>query len=65
MLRRVCSAGFGLAGHSCGMRAPDVPWCWGNNEVGQLGLGASVALMMLPALALLIVALTLYMRRTG
>src|ERR1700688_2797326 len=31
--------------------------------VGQLGLGASVALMMLPALALLIVALTLYMRR--
>jgi multiple sugar transport system permease protein len=32
---------------------------------GQLGLGASVALMMLPALALLIVALTLYMRRTG
>ena len=30
---------------------------------GQLGLGASVALMMLPALALLIVALTLYMRR--
>src|ERR1043166_9135846 len=32
---------------------------------GQLGLGASVALMMLPALALLIMALTLYMRRTG
>jgi len=32
---------------------------------GQLGLGASVALMMLPALALLIVALTLYMRRSG
>src|SRR5436305_4067631 len=30
---------------------------------GQLGLGASVALMMLPALALLILALTLYMRR--
>jgi multiple sugar transport system permease protein len=30
---------------------------------GQLGLGASVALSMLPALALLIVALTLYMRR--
>ena len=30
---------------------------------GQLGLGASIALMMLPALALLIVALTLYMRR--
>ncbi len=30
---------------------------------GQLGLGASVALMMLPALALLIVGLTLYMRR--
>jgi multiple sugar transport system permease protein len=30
---------------------------------GQLGLGASVALMMLPALALLIVALTLYLRR--
>jgi multiple sugar transport system permease protein len=30
---------------------------------GQLGLGASVALAMLPALALLIVALTLYMRR--
>jgi multiple sugar transport system permease protein len=30
---------------------------------GQLGLGASVALTMLPALALLIVALTLYMRR--
>jgi multiple sugar transport system permease protein len=30
---------------------------------GQLGLGASVALVMLPALALLIVALTLYMRR--
>ena len=32
---------------------------------GQLGLGASVALMMLPALALLIVALTLYMRRSA
>ena len=30
---------------------------------GQLGLGASVALTMLPALGLLIVALTLYMRR--
>jgi multiple sugar transport system permease protein len=30
---------------------------------GQLGLGASVALTMLPALALLIVALTIYMRR--
>ncbi|HVB17223.1 MAG TPA: sugar ABC transporter permease [Stellaceae bacterium] len=30
---------------------------------GQLGLGASIALMMLPALGLLIVALTLYMRR--
>ncbi|MGC2411712.1 MAG: sugar ABC transporter permease [Stellaceae bacterium] len=33
-------------------------------SAGQLGLGASIALMMLPALALLIVALTLYMRRT-
>ena len=30
---------------------------------GQLGLGASVALAMFPALALLIVALTIYMRR--
>jgi multiple sugar transport system permease protein len=30
---------------------------------GQLGLGASVALTMLPALALLIVAITLYLRR--
>jgi multiple sugar transport system permease protein len=30
---------------------------------GQLGMGASIALTMLPALALLIVALTLYMRR--
>ena len=30
---------------------------------GQLGLGASIALAMLPALALLIVALALYMRR--
>ena len=30
---------------------------------GQLGMGASVALTMLPALALLILALTLYMRR--
>jgi len=30
---------------------------------GQLGLGASVALAMLPALSLLIVALTIYMRR--
>jgi multiple sugar transport system permease protein len=30
---------------------------------GQLGLGASVALSMLPALALLIVALTRYMQR--
>jgi multiple sugar transport system permease protein len=30
---------------------------------GQLGLGASVALTMLPALALLIVALTFYLRR--
>jgi multiple sugar transport system permease protein len=33
-------------------------------SAGQLGLGASVALTMLPALALLIVALTLYMRRS-
>ena len=32
-------------------------------SAGQLGLGASVALTMLPALALLILALTLYMRR--
>jgi multiple sugar transport system permease protein len=32
-------------------------------SAGQLGMGASIALMMLPALALLIVALTLYMRR--
>jgi len=32
-------------------------------NAGQLGLGASVALTMLPALALLIVALTLYMRK--
>jgi multiple sugar transport system permease protein len=31
---------------------------------GQLGLGASIALAMLPALAVLIVALTLYMRRS-
>jgi len=31
---------------------------------GQLGLGASIALAMLPALALLIVALTIYLRRT-
>jgi multiple sugar transport system permease protein len=31
---------------------------------GQLGLGASVALAMLPALAVLIVALTIYMRRS-
>ncbi len=30
---------------------------------GQLGLGAAVALSMLPALALLIVVLTLYLRR--
>ena len=30
---------------------------------GQLGLGASVALTMLPALALLIIALTIYLRR--
>jgi multiple sugar transport system permease protein len=33
-------------------------------SAGQLGLGASVALAMLPALGLLIVGLTLYMRRT-
>ncbi len=32
-------------------------------SAGQLGLGASVALTMLPALGLLIIALTLYMRR--
>ena len=32
-------------------------------NAGQLGLGASIALTMLPALALLIVALTLYMRK--
>jgi len=31
---------------------------------GQLGLGASIALAMLPALALLIVALTIYLRRS-
>jgi multiple sugar transport system permease protein len=30
---------------------------------GQLGLGASIALAMFPALALLIIALTIYMRR--
>jgi len=33
-------------------------------SAGQLGPGASVALMMLPALGLLIIALTLYMRRS-
>jgi multiple sugar transport system permease protein len=33
-------------------------------SASQLGLGASVALAMLPALGLLIIALTLYMRRT-
>ena len=32
-------------------------------SAGQLGLGAAIALTMLPALALLIVALTLYLRR--
>jgi multiple sugar transport system permease protein len=32
-------------------------------SAGELGRGASVALAMLPALALVIVALTLYMRR--
>jgi multiple sugar transport system permease protein len=32
-------------------------------SAGQLGRGASVALAMLPALGLLIIALTLYMRR--
>jgi multiple sugar transport system permease protein len=32
-------------------------------NAGQLGLGAAVALTMLPALALLIVALTIYLRR--
>ncbi|HVC53222.1 MAG TPA: sugar ABC transporter permease [Stellaceae bacterium] len=32
-------------------------------SAGQLGLGASVALAMLPALGILIVAMTLYMRR--
>jgi hypothetical protein len=32
-------------------------------SAGQLGRGASVALAMLPALALVIVALALYMRR--
>ena len=32
-------------------------------SAGKLGLGAAVALSMLPALALLIVALTLYLRR--
>jgi multiple sugar transport system permease protein len=31
---------------------------------GQLGLGAAVALAMLPALALLIVAITIYLRKT-
>jgi multiple sugar transport system permease protein len=34
-------------------------------SAGQLGLGASVALAMLPALGLLIVAMALYMRRAG
>ena len=32
-------------------------------SAGQLGMGAAVALAMLPALGLLIVALTLYLRR--
>ena len=32
-------------------------------SAGQLGLGAAIALTMLPALALLIVALTIYLRR--
>ncbi|MGH7385820.1 MAG: ABC transporter permease subunit, partial [Candidatus Rokuibacteriota bacterium] len=31
---------------------------------GQLGMGAAAALAMLPALAVMIVALTLYLRRT-
>jgi hypothetical protein len=32
-------------------------------SAGQLGLGAAVALAMLPALAVLIVGLTIYLRR--
>ena len=32
-------------------------------SAGKLGLGAAVALSMLPALALLIVCLTIYLRR--
>jgi len=32
-------------------------------SAGQLGMGAAVALAMLPALALLIIALTIYLRR--
>jgi len=32
-------------------------------SAGQLGMGAAVALTMLPALAVLIVGLTLYLRR--
>jgi len=32
-------------------------------SAGQLGMGAAVALAMLPALAVLIVALTVYLRR--
>jgi multiple sugar transport system permease protein len=34
-------------------------------SAGQLGLGASIALAMLPALGLLIIAMTLYMRRAS
>jgi hypothetical protein len=32
-------------------------------SAGQLGMGAAVALAMLPALAVLIVGLTIYLRR--
>jgi len=32
-------------------------------SAGQLGMGAAVALAILPALAVLIVALTIYLRR--
>jgi alpha-tubulin suppressor-like RCC1 family protein len=26
-------------GHTCGIRAPGTLWCWGRNQVGQLGSG--------------------------
>lgn len=35
----VAAGGSTSGGHTCGVRTDGTLWCWGNDDVGQLGLG--------------------------